>query len=65
MNTKPYSQRQHKAPTSVKCWDDQLAEIDWAAKRLGIPRSRLFRSAALTVARELRAGAAAPVRLHP
>jgi uncharacterized protein (DUF1778 family) len=64
MNTKPYSQRQHKAPTSVRCWDDQLAELDAAAAALGISRSRLMRSAALTVAAELRAGAERPLQLH-
>ena len=62
MNAKPWPLRQHKAPTSVRCWDDQLAQIDWAAKRLGMSRSRLFRSAALQIAAELRAGADRPVK---
>jgi uncharacterized protein (DUF1778 family) len=64
MNTKPFSQRQHKAPTSVKLWADQKTELDAAAKALGISRSRLMRSAALTVAAELRAGAERPLQLH-
>jgi hypothetical protein len=63
MNTKPWSLRQHQTPTSVRCWDDQLKQIDWAAERLGISRSRLFRSAALQVAAELKAGAQHPVRV--
>jgi hypothetical protein len=63
VNNKPYNKRQHQAPTSVRCWDDQLQQIDWAAKRLGISRSRLFRSAALQIASELRAGAERPVRV--
>jgi hypothetical protein len=63
MNNKPYSKRQHQAPTSVKAWDWQLEQIDWAANRLGISRSRLFRSAALQIASELRAGAERPVRV--
>lgn len=60
---KLFSERQHKAPTSVKLWSDQAAEIDWACERLGITRSRLLRSAALTVAKELRAGAERPLQL--
>jgi hypothetical protein len=63
MNTKPWPLRQHKTPTSVRCWDDQLQQIDWAAKRLGVSRSRLFRSAALQIAAELKAGAERPVRV--
>jgi len=45
-------------------WPDQRAELDAAAKALGISRSRLMRSAALTVAAELRAGAERPLQLH-
>ena len=51
-------------PVSTRIWPDQAREIDWAAQRLGVSRSRLLRSAALTVAAELREGAATPVRLH-
>jgi hypothetical protein len=51
-------------PCSVKFWPDQRRELDWACRRLGVSRSRLLRSAALTVARELREGAEHPVRLH-
>jgi hypothetical protein len=58
MNTKEDDKRQHVAPISIKCWDNQLLEIDWAAKRLGTNRSALLRIAALAVARELRGEAA-------
>ena len=51
-------------PVSTRIWPDQAREIDWAAQRLGVSRSRLLRSAALTVARELREGAEQPLRLH-
>ncbi len=64
MNTKPFSERQRHTPTSVKMWPDQRAELDVAAKSLGISFSRLMRSAALTVARELKAGAEQPLCLH-
>jgi hypothetical protein len=53
------------APTSVRLWPDQQAQIDWACRRLGVSRSRLLRHAALTVAAELREGADRPARLHP
>jgi NAD(P)H-hydrate repair Nnr-like enzyme with NAD(P)H-hydrate epimerase domain len=52
------------APASTRLWPDQAKEIDWAAQRLGVSRSRLLRSAALTVARELREGAEQPLKLH-
>lgn len=51
-------------PVSTRIWPDQAREIDWAAQRLGVSRSRLLRSAALTVAAELREGAEQPLRLH-
>lgn len=64
MNCKPYSQRQRHVPISVKLWADQMQELDAAATALGISRSRLLRHGALTVARELAAGAERPHRLH-
>ena len=63
-NIKPFSQRQRHVPISVKLWADQMAELETAAKTLGISRSRLLRHGALTVARELAAGAERPLQLH-
>jgi uncharacterized protein (DUF1778 family) len=57
------SRLQLLVPISTRIWPDQAREIDWAAKRLGVSRSRLLRSAALTVARELREGAERPLEL--
>jgi hypothetical protein len=48
----------------VKLWPEQLRELDFACKALGISRSRLLRHGALTVARELKDSAERPLRLH-
>lgn len=53
----PKFKNKQKAPTSVKLWPAQAREIEWAADALGISKSRLFRTAAMTLAAELRAGA--------
>jgi hypothetical protein len=55
---------QSKKPCSVKLWPEQLRELDAACRALGVTRSRLLRHGALTVARELQAGAQRPLQLH-
>lgn len=59
-----FSDRQGHVPVSVKLWPQQRRDIDAAAKALGVTRSRLLRSAALTVAAELQNGAQPSLRLH-
>ena len=61
---KPYAEMQNPRPCSVKLWPEQLRELDFACKALGISRSRLLRHGALTVARELKDSAERPLRLH-
>jgi hypothetical protein len=61
---KPYAEMQNPRPCSVKLWPEQLRELDFACKALGISRSRLLRHGALCVARELRDSAERPLRLH-
>jgi hypothetical protein len=55
---------QKPAPLSTKVWPAQQKEIDFAARALGVSRSRLLRHAALSLAAELREGAAKPQHLH-
>lgn len=61
---KPFGKSQRRIPSSTRMWPDQWERVSWAAKRLGISQSRLLRSAALTVAAELEAGADRPITLH-
>jgi len=61
---KPFGKSQRRIPSSTRMWPDQWAELSWAAQHLGISQSRLLRSAALTVAAELREGAQRPLTLH-
>lgn len=59
-----YKRTQRYIPSSTRMWPEQWAEVQWAAERLGVSQSRLLRSAALTVAAELRAGAESPLALQ-
>ena len=66
MAKRPYKNtHQRYVPSSVRMWPSQWDEVAWAAERLGVSQSRLLRSAALTVAAELRAGAERPLTLRP
>lgn len=59
-----FSDRQGHIPISVKLWPEQRRALDAAAKALGVSRSRLLRSAALTVCDELLNGAQPSLQLH-
>lgn len=61
---KSISDHQGHIPVSVKLWPQQRREIDAAAAALGVSRSRLMRSAALSLCAELQAGAQPSLRLH-
>jgi NAD(P)H-hydrate repair Nnr-like enzyme with NAD(P)H-hydrate epimerase domain len=54
---------QSRTPVSIRLQPKQQREVD-AAAALGVSRSRLMRSAALAVARELQKGAQPSLRLH-
>jgi len=61
---KPFGKSQRRIPSSTRMWEAQWQEVAWAAEYLGISQSRLLRSAALSVAAELRQGAQRPITLH-